>query len=103
MRVVYLLLAAVGTVLPYTFFIPYFADSPGMGEILSTLFSNGLTGGFTADLAIASLTFWVFVFHSGVKRPWLYVLLNLAVGLSCALPAFLFARSGARGDGSPRT
>ena len=102
MRPVYLLLAVTGAVLPYTFFVPYFSDSPGMGEILSTLFSNGLTGGFTADLAIASITFWVFVFHSGVRRPWLYVLLNLAVGLSCALPAFLFARSGEpRDDATP--
>jgi hypothetical protein len=100
MRAIYLLLAVTGAVLPYTFYVPYFSDSPGMGEILSTLFSNGLTGGFTADLAIASITFWIFVFQSGVKRPWLYVLLNLAVGLSCALPAFLFARSGEKTTGA---
>lgn len=102
MRAVYLLLAITGAVVPYTFYIPYFSDGPGMGQILETLFSNGLTGGFTADLTIASITFWVFVFHSGVKRPWLYVLLNLAVGLSCALPAFLFARSGGTGEGASR-
>ncbi|HSM06729.1 MAG TPA: DUF2834 domain-containing protein [Longimicrobiales bacterium] len=93
MRAVSLLLAIAGAVVPYAFFIPYFSDGPGMGEVLETLFSNGLTGGFTADLAIASIAFWVFVFKSGVKWPWLYVALNLAIGLSCALPAFLWARA----------
>ncbi len=99
MRAVYLLLAIAGAVVPYTFYIPYFSDGPGMGQVLETLFSNGLTGGFTADLTIASITFWVFVFRSRVKRPWLYVLLTLAIGLSCALPAFLFAREGRKSEG----
>lgn len=98
-RTLYLLLAAFGTVLPYVFFFTFFqAEGPG-GDFVGALFVNGAAGGFTVDLVVSSLAFWLFLFaearRTGVRRPWIFLLLNLLIGLSCALPLFLWAREGA--------
>jgi hypothetical protein len=87
-------------VVPYVFFLRFFAAEGPAGNFVGALFANGAAGGFTADLLISSLVFWVFLWHesrrAGVARSWLYVLVNLTIGLSCALPLFLWAREGAR-------
>jgi len=97
-RTLYLVLAVVGAVAPYVFFVRFFA-SEGVAGFVGALFVNGAAGGFTADLLLSSLVFWIFVFAESkrvaVKRPWVFVVVNLSIGLSCALPLFLWARDGA--------
>ena len=58
------------------------------------LFVNSAAAGFSADLLIASFVFWTYMFtaKSGPK-PWLFIVLNLSIGLSCALPAYLYRRA----------
>jgi hypothetical protein len=96
-------LAAIGAVLPWLFFLQFFeAQGPGFAGFVGALFVNGAAGGFATDLLISSVVFWIFLFaeapRCGVARPWLYVLVNLLIGLSCALPLFLWARErSARG------
>lgn len=91
----YLLAAIAGAVLPYVFFLD-FAAQQGLSLIVfvQALFANGAAAGFTADLVISSLVFWVFMASnkktSGPK-PILFIVLNLCIGLSCALPAYLWA------------
>ncbi len=97
----YLALAVLGTLAPYAFFLRFFA-AEGLGpQFLGALFVNGAAGGITMDVLISSLAFWVYLFSEaprvGVRRPWIYVALNLAVGLSLALPLFLWARARSRG------
>jgi len=96
---VYLLFAVAGAVVPYVFFLRFFAaEGPG-GDFVGALFVNGAAGGFTADLLVSSVVFWLFVAvegaRTGVSRRWIYVVLNLTIGLSCAWPAFLWARERA--------
>ena len=95
----YLLLAAVGAVVPCAFFVRFTRGGGTAADFVPALFANGAAGGFTADLLITSLVFWVLLFpearRSGVARPWVYVLVNLTIGLSCALPLFLWARERA--------
>lgn len=93
MRSVYLVLAVAGILVPYAFFLSFAAsDGLNMGAFVSALFANGAAGGFTADLLISSLVFWIWMFsRSEGPRPWLFILLNLTIGLSCALPAYLYA------------
>ena len=98
LRTVYLALAIVGAVAPYVFFIQHFGASGfGIGDFLGALFANPAAGGFTVDLVISSVAFWVFMFHrrntQNGPKPTLFVLLNLTIGLSCALPAYLYAAS----------
>ena len=105
LRSVYLVLAIVGALLPYLFFFDFFAEfGISLPDFVALLFANGAAGGFTADLLISSAVFWLFMFAQRAKRPgeapapWLFILLNLTIGLSCALPAYLYAQ--ARRDGN---
>lgn len=92
----YLGLAIAGAIVPYIYFIQHFADVGfGLSGFISALFANPAAGGFTADLLITSLVFWIAMFHRRSlgkgPKPLLFIILNLAIGLSCALPAYLYA------------
>ena len=98
MKRLYLILAIAGAILPYFFFgqyiIDYGLDLPGF---VSALFANPPAAGFTVDLLFTSIVFWIFMFHqrkqSKGPNPLIFILLNLVIGLSCAFPAYLYARS----------
>lgn len=92
----YLFLAFAGAIIPYIFFIQHFADKGlAIGAFVDALFVNPAAGGFTADLLISSLVFWVAILQrrsSGKgPNPLGFIILNLTIGLSCALPAYLYA------------
>lgn len=91
----YLLLAIAGAVIPLMFFVN-FAATTGMDPVafVQALFVNGAAGGFTADLLISSFVFWIYMFAQQTHgpKPWIFIALNLFIGLSCALPAYLYAR-----------
>ncbi len=93
MKNVYLVLAIVGAVVPLLFFFNFFAASGlGLPTFASALFVNGAAGGFAADLFITSVVFWLYMFaRKEGPKPWLFVVLNLTIGLSCALPGYLYA------------
>ena len=97
-RAIYLVLAIVGAVIPWFFFYGFFQAEGLGGDFVGSLFVNGAAGGFSADVLISSVVFWIFLFpearRAGVPRPWIFVVLNLLIGLSCALPLFLWARAG---------
>lgn len=92
---VYLAAAMLGAVIPYAFFVDFWSTH-GFGVIhfVSSWFANGAVGGLAADLLISSLVFWVWMFHRRLAyagpRPLPFIFINLAIGLSCALPAYLF-------------
>ncbi len=94
MKTLYLMLAIAGAVVPYLFFINFFnSEGFDLFGFIGGLFANGAAGGFTADLLISSFVFWLFMFNrqnEGLK-PWVFIALNLTIGLSCALPAYLWA------------
>jgi len=98
MKRLYLALGIVGAVLPYFFFTQFIisngVDLPGF---ISALFVNPPASGFTSDLLLSSFAFWIMMFqektHRNGPNPLIFITLNLAIGLSCALPAYLYARS----------
>ena len=108
-RSLFLLLAIVGGIVPLVFFGQHFA-SVGFGPLafVKALFANPAAGGFTADLLISSLVFWIVMFYRRTQgkgpKPTLFILLNLFIGLSCALPAYVYASlgTGAAEDEPPR-
>ena len=96
MKKVYLILAIVGALVPYYFFLQFFStEGANLGIFLSALFANGAAGGFSADLLIASFVFWMYMVYRRNQgkgpKPILFIILNLGIGLSCALPAYLYA------------
>ncbi len=104
---IYLVLAVVGAVVPYVFFIDYFvANGISLPGFAAGLFVNGAAGGFAADVLISSAVFWRYMFSMRRRSeldaslpeepsPWPFVVLNLTIGLSCALPAWLWWRQRA--------
>jgi hypothetical protein len=99
-RSLFLLLAIVGGIVPLTYFGQHFA-SVGFDPVdfIAALFANPAAGGFTADLLISSLVFWIAIFYRRAQgrgpKPTMFILLNLFIGLSCALPAYIYASLGA--------
>ena len=96
MKRLFLILAILGAVLPYLFFFQYFSNEGiNLGGFVSALLANGAVRGFTVDLLFTSFVFWVYMILRRSKgkgpNPILFVILNLAIGLSCALPAYLYA------------
>ena len=93
----YLIAAIAGTVIPWFFFAQFFADAgldiPGF---LQSLFVNGAAGGFSADVLISILVFWIWSYQDAqkhtIKRWWLVLPAGFSVGLSLALPLYLYLR-----------
>jgi hypothetical protein len=97
MKKLYLVLAILGAIASYFFFSQFFLEEGvDMGGFISAIFANGVVRGFTADLFVTSFIFWLYMFHQSSKgkgpNPALFILLTLTIGLSCAFPAYLYAR-----------
>jgi hypothetical protein len=95
----YLILAFAGALVPYFFFFRHIANAGfGLTEFVVAVFANPAAAGFTADLLISSFVFWVAMFHRRSlgkgPNPLLFIILNMLIGLSCALPAYLYASEG---------
>ncbi len=97
---IYLIGAIAGTVLPYYFLIQFLIqDGFDLPLFLQQMVANPIATMFAVDLFISSFLFWVFLFAEGRRLEmgnlWLYIVLNLFVGLSLALPLFLYFRESA--------
>ncbi len=94
---IYLFFAMVGLIVPY-FFLIRFLSSNGFDIplLIGQLFTNDISTFFAVDLILSIILFWFFVqaetSRLGMKNGWLYVLASLTVGLSFALPLFLYFR-----------
>jgi len=97
MKNIYLVLAIIGTVLPYMFFIPFVIEH-GLNVTLffSQLFENRISSFFGADVIVSSIVVISFVAHeskrSGVRNLWLPIAGTFLVGVSCGLPLFLYLK-----------
>ena len=96
MRNIYLVLAIIGAFVPMYFFYQFFfgaGEPAGLHDFVPALFANGAAGGFSADLLISSFVFWGWMWTRRERGPnmFVFVVLNLCIGLSCALPAYLYA------------
>jgi hypothetical protein len=97
MKHVYLILAILGAIIPYLFFFQFFElNGYSLSAFMSASVVNHAAAGISADVLFASLVFWVFMFVQQQRQdgpnPVLFMILNLTIGLSCALPAYLYAQ-----------
>ncbi len=97
MKNIYLVLAIAGFIAPYYFFLQIPPENlSDLPALIQPLFANNFMRGLTMDLTVAAITFGVFVFAEAnrlqMKTPWLYLLAAVLVGLSFALPLFLYFR-----------
>ena len=97
MKNFYLAAAVLGAVVPYVFFVDFFAEhGVVLSSFLGGLFANGAAGGFAADIFISSAVFWGYLIANKARWIWAYVVVNLTIGLSCALPAYLYMQARAQ-------
>jgi hypothetical protein len=93
----YLSLALVGAVLPYSQFLPWFAEhglNPGL--LVTELFSNRIGGFFGLDVLVSAVVLIAFIRSEGGRRKmnmlWLPIAATCLIGVSCGLPLFLYLR-----------
>ena len=101
MQWLYLVTAILGAILPLSQLVPFVATHGlDLHSFFRQLFQNHVSAFFGLDVIVSSLVLWLFVFSEGrrrgMKRLWVYVVCNLAVGVSLALPLFLFFRERRR-------
>jgi len=87
----------VGTLVPWWFALPFFLiHGPNFGLFVEEIFQTRISSFFAVDLIIASLIFLVWSERDARERRisgwWVVLLANLVVGLSLALPLYLFKR-----------
>ena len=91
---IYLALTIFGLIAPYYFFLQVREfDLQTLSEQFAT---NEFLGGLAADLLISVIVFWFFMVTESkklnMKNIWVYFLAIFLVGLSFALPLFLYFR-----------
>ncbi len=96
-RHLYLILAVVGTVVPWWLFASFFvSNGPDIPFFVQSLFANGAAGGFSADVMISIFVFWVWSWRdaqkSQIKTWWIILPASFFVGLSLAFPLYLYLR-----------
>lgn len=93
MRKLYAALSVAGFLLPMSQ-VALFVRDHGLDlrAFLTLPFANFAASTFAFDLLVSCVVFWVFLYRSRVAHKWAYVAMTLLVGLSFALPMFLFAR-----------
>lgn len=105
LKTVYLVMAVLGAAVPMSFFVAFGAENGiSLTSFIAALFANSAAGGFTADLLITSLVFWIYLWSQRGKGPkaWPFIVINLGIGLSCAFPAYLWAAMNNHSDGVVR-
>ena len=94
---VYLLLCVAGIVLPYSQFVPFLREHGlDVRLFVEQLFATRISAFFALDVIVSSVVLWTFVFVEGArpddKRLWMPIAASLLVGVSLALPLFLYLR-----------
>lgn len=97
LKVFYIVAAVLGAVIPWIFFAQFFVQNGfNLPLIVQSLFVNGASGGFSADVLISIVVFLVWSFSDSKKHNirnwWLVLPASCTVGLSLALPLYLILR-----------
>lgn len=98
LRMIYLGLAVIGTLVPMYHFLPWILENgASISLLLGALKANGATTGLYYDFLISAITLniWILVETYIRKDYWVLVCLpaTYLIGISCGLPLFLFLRS----------
>lgn len=92
----YVALCILGTVLPYSQFMPFLLEHGlDLNLLVEQLFATRISTFFGTDVIVSAIVFLTFVFWEGkrlqMKHLWVYVA-SLLVGVSLGLPLFLLMR-----------
>ena len=95
---VYLALFIIGSIVPYLAFVPWVMDHGlDISRLVEELFSNRISAFFGLDVIVSTIVLWVFITWEGKRvgvTLWPPIVASLLIGVSSALPLFLFLREG---------
>ena len=97
-RIFWLVLTIIGTVLPMAYFLPWLAQNDWSLALMVEAWNvSDATTGLVYDLTVAAvaLTVWI-ISEVRVRRDWSSLIAIPAIfciGVSCGLPLYLFLRS----------
>lgn len=97
LRQFYLLMAFIGVMIPlnslWSFLASYGANPIAFAD---QMFASPVAAFFSWDVLLSSVVLIVFIVVEGRRRRmqylWMYILFDLLMGISLALPAFLYGR-----------
>lgn len=97
LRHLYLILAALGFILPYSQFLPWLMlNGFNLPLFIHELFANRISGFFGLDVLVSAIVLVVFVSSErcrlGARAFWLPIVALATVGVSLGLPLFLYFR-----------
>jgi Terpene cyclase DEP1 len=97
MKVVFLLLALFGAVLPYSQLLPWVMQhGVDIPLLLQELFSTRVGAFFGLDVIISAVALITLIVRDGrrqgIDRLWLPIGATCLIGVSCGLPLFLYLR-----------
>jgi len=91
---IFLVLTVIGFIAPYYFFLQ--VHDFDLNVLFQQFTASKILSGTAMDLLISVIVFWFFMFTEArklnMKNAWVYLLATLLVGLSFALPLFLYFR-----------
>ncbi len=98
LRLIYLVLAIIGTVVPLAQYLPWMqANGADFNDLIAAWQVNGASTGLFYDMLIAAIALNVWILAETYVRKDYWVLICLPatylIGVSCGLPLFLFLRS----------
>ncbi len=94
---IYIGLCIVGTVLPFSQFIPWAVDNGlNVSLFVSDLFANDISGFFAFDVVVSAVVLTIFIVTEGkrlgMQKLWMPMVATFTIGVSCGLPLFLLMR-----------
>ena len=98
LRYLYLVLALIGLILPYSQFLPWIMEHHAMNIplFIHDMFANQISAFFAMDVIVSAIVLIVFILDEsrclGMRTLWLPVIATLLVGVSLGLPLFLYLR-----------
>ena len=98
LRAFYLLLTVIGTLVPLVYYVPWMQETgAGFSGLIDAWKMNGATTGLYYDMVFTAIALNVCMVVETYYRKDYWVLicipLTYLVGVSCALPLFLFLRA----------
>ena len=91
---IFLALTIIGFIAPYYFFLQ--VHDFDLNALFQQFAASKILSGTAMDLLVSVIVFWFFMFTEArkldMKNAWVYLLATFLVGLSFALPLFLYFR-----------
>nr|WP_325252742.1 DUF2834 domain-containing protein [Amylibacter sp.] len=99
LRVIYLVLAVAGTILPMRYFLAWFGENGfDLMGMVDAWHANAASSGLVWDLTVSALALVIWMLAEVYQRKDYWVLAlcipaTFCIGVSCGLPLYLFLRA----------